>query len=223
MNRQFFNWYQYLGPIILTPLSFFLWWESSNGSVQLVMMAWLIPIIYAYIVPAIGTNVLKVWEFDSKYKIGKFRLQHGFVFGSATSTIAWLSHVSTATNLFEVFQTAFIFTSVLGFWNIVYDIKAIKSKVLVVYNQPWADGKTEEAIVMDYAPWFFAGFGMPYGLGLGTAELLSAEHMLNGSLFSLLLVSTLALTMIIPVLGYRHYSFKTHGHSGCHPIDRHSP
>ena len=220
MSRKFFDWYQYLGPLILTPLSFYLWWQSSNGSMELVLIAWLIPIVYAYIVPGVGTNILKVWEFDTKYKIGKFRLQHGFVFGSATSTIAWLSHTTPATTVFDIFQIAFIFASVLGLWNIIYDIKAIKSKILIVYNQPWADAKGEEAIVMDYAPWFFAGFGMVYGLGLGTAELLLSKNMLEGVLFYGLILLTLALSIAIPVFGYTKQSFKIHGHSGCKPIDK---
>jgi hypothetical protein len=219
MNRRFFDWYQYLGPLFLTPLSFYLWWKSSNGSMELVFIAWFIPIIYAYIVPGVGTNILKVWEFDTKYKLGKFRIQHGFVFGSATSTLAWLSHISPASTILDVVQTAFIFSSVLGLWNIIYDIKAIKSKILIVYNQPWADGKSEEAIVMDYAPWFFAGFGMIYGLGVGTAELLLSKNMLVGILFYGLLLLTLALTIIVPVVGYRRQSFKVHGHSGCKPIN----
>ena len=220
MSRKFFDWYQYLGPLILTPFSFFLWWKSSDGSMELILIAWLIPIVYAYIVPGIGTNILKVWEFDTKHKIGKFRLQHGFVFGSATSTIAWFSYSSPVTSIFDVIQISFIFASVLGLWNIIYDIKAIKSKILIVYNQPWADGKSEEAIVMDYAPWFFAGFGMVYGLGVGTAELLLSKNILNGALFNGLAFLTLVLAIAVPVLGFRRQSFKVHGHSGCKPIKK---
>ena len=220
MNKRFFNWYQYLGPLLLTPFSFYLWWQSSNGSIELVLITWLLPIVYAYVVPGVGTNILKVWELNTKYRIGKFRLQHGFVFGSATSTLAWFSHIAPVTDIFGILQTAFVFASVLGLWNIIYDIKAIEAGVLIVYNQPWADGKGAATIAMDYAPWFFAGFGMIYGLGVGVAELLLSKHMLYGITFYVLVISTFLLAIIVPVLGYRRHSFKTHGHSGCKPVHK---
>ena len=45
------------------------------------------PIAHAYIVPGIGTNVLRVWEFDTRLRLGRFRPHHGFVFGSATAML----------------------------------------------------------------------------------------------------------------------------------------
>ena len=88
MNKRVFEIYQYVAPAILTPFSFWLWWQTYNENLWLTLIAWLIPILYAYVVPGIGTNVLKVWEFDTRYRLGRFRPHHGFVFGSATATIA---------------------------------------------------------------------------------------------------------------------------------------
>ncbi len=56
--------YQYLAPAIMAPLSWFLCWQTYQR-IDLVMMAWLIPIVWAYVVPAVGTNVLKVWNLMS--------------------------------------------------------------------------------------------------------------------------------------------------------------
>ena len=50
------EWYQYVAPAVLTPLSFWLWWRYYGGDILLVLTAWLLPILYAYIVPGIGTN-----------------------------------------------------------------------------------------------------------------------------------------------------------------------
>lgn len=166
MSKKLLELYQYVAPVILTPLSFWLWWKTFNGDIKLVLFAWLLPIIYAYIVPAVGTNILKVWEFDTRFRLGRFRPHHGFVFGSATAVIAWLCHIETASTGIDVIKYAFVFASVLGFWNVIYDIKAIQSGILKVYNQPWANQQGAEAITMDYAPWFFAGFGAVYGAGL---------------------------------------------------------
>lgn len=218
MNSRLLSLYQYVGPLLLTPLAFWLWWKTYECNVTLTLVAWLIPILFAYIVPGIGTNVLKVWEFNTRFRLGHFRPQHGFVFGSATSMIAWICHIQIAENIFDALQTAFILASVLGFWNVVYDIKALKSGVLKVYNQPWADGKEEEAIAMDYAPIFFAGFGLVYGLAIGIAEFwyISGKWTIGKFLWFFPLV--LLISIALPVGLYRYNSFKKHGHSGCKPV-----
>jgi len=218
MNRRFFTLYQYLGPLLLTPLSFWLWWQTYEGNLALTLNAWLIPILFAYIVPGVGTNVLKMWEFNTRFRLGRFRPHHGFVFGSATSMIVWLTHTQMATDVFDVLQSAFIAASVLGFWNLIYDIKALKSGILLVYNQPWADGKGDEAIAMDYAPVFFAGFGLVYGTSIGTAEILQRNELLNGVYSLGYLMVTLILSIALPVWLYLYRSFKKHGHSGCQPV-----
>jgi hypothetical protein len=220
VNKKLFEIYQYAAPAIFTPLSFWLWWQSYHENLWLTLCAWLMPIMYAYIVPAVGTNVLKVWEFDTRFRLGRFRPHHGFVFGSATAMIAWLCHGNPALSLFDVFKTGFVFASVLGFWNLLYDIKALESGILRVYNQPWANNKEAETIALDYAPWFFAGFGFMYGIGLGCAEWLAAAGLLDGNRFAWLFPSILLVSIAFPVWGYRRRSFKVHGHSGCLPVAR---
>lgn len=223
MNKRAFEIYQYVAPAILTPFSFWLWWQTYNENLRLTLIAWLIPILYAYVVPGIGTNVLKVWEFDTRFRLGRFRPHHGFVFGSATATIAWLCHGNLAGSALDVFKTSFVFASVIGFWNVLYDVKAIESGILRVYNQPWADGKGAEAIALDYAPWFFAGFGAVYGAGVGFTEWLVTQGFLNWTLFAWLFSAVFVFAIALPVLGYRRRSFKAHGHSGCQPVERKMP
>lgn len=218
--NQFFNIYQYIAPLILTPLSFWLWWHFYEGNLYLILIAWLIPILFAYIVPGVGTNILKVWEFNTKYRLGKFRAHHGFVFGSTTSMIAWLCHINIVTTIFEIVQLAFILSCTIGFLNLIYDIKAIKANILIVYNQPWAEGKSEAEIAMDYAPIFFAGFGAIYGFSIGIAELLFFNKTISITLFLWYFTLTLVVAILVPVVLYRHRSFKIHGHSGCKPIKK---
>ena len=223
MNKKVFEIYQYVAPAILTPFSFWLWWQTYNENLWLTLTAWLIPILYAYVVPGIGTNVLKVWEFDTRFRLGRFRPHHGFVFGSATATIAWLCHGGLAVSALDVLKTSFVMASVLGFWNMLYDVKAIESGILRVYNQPWADEKGAETIALDYAPWFFAGFGAAYGAGLGLAEWLATLGIMNGKVFAWLFSAVLVFAIALPVWGYRRHSFKTHGHTGCRPVKRKMP
>ena len=223
MSRRTLELYQYLVPAVLAPLSFWLWWQTYDGDLWLTLMAWLIPVAFSYIVPGIGTNVLKVWEFDVHLRLGRFRPQHGFVFGSATAVIAWLIHDGLASNILDIFQSSFIYAAVIGFWNLLYDIHALKSGVLRVYNQPWSDGQGAEAIAMDYAPWFFAGFGAIYGAAIAIGELLAVPGRLGGMTFAWLFPVTVVGSIAVPVWGYRRQSFSRHGHSGCRPVTKKLP
>ncbi len=220
MNRLSFDIYQYLSPLILGPLSFWLWWQTYQHDIWLTLLAWLIPIMYAYIVPGIGTNILKVWEFNTRFRLGRFRPHHGFVFGSATATIVWFCHWGQATSYLDPLKLGVISACVLGFINLLYDIKAIESGVLLVYNQPWADGKGATEIAMDYSPWFFAGFGLVYGFGIGIAELMARHQLHTETFFMWYFPVMLIVAIILPVWGYRRHSLRIHGHTGCRPISR---
>jgi hypothetical protein len=179
--------------------------------------------LWAYIVPGIGTNVLKVWEFDVRLRLGRFRPHHGFVFGSATSMFAWLVHAGPALDVFAVARYALVLCSVLGFWNLLYDIKALQSGILRVYNQPWAEGQPEAAVAMDYAPWFFGAFGAVYGAGLGAMEWLSATGSLSVPVFVVTFSSTLAMSLALPTIGYMFQSRRKHGHWGTRPVTKKCP
>ena len=77
----FFNIYQYAAPLVILPLSYWLWLERCAGQHRLAALMLAIPVLYAYIVPAVGTNVLRIWEFNTRLRLGRFRPHHGFVFG----------------------------------------------------------------------------------------------------------------------------------------------
>lgn len=219
MNRTI-KAYQYVAPAVLAPLSFYLWW-NEYGNYPQVLVAWLIPILWAYIVPGIGTNVCKVWEFDVRWKLGKFRPHHGFVFGSATSTIAWLIHGEQAQSFQDIARFTLILCSVLGFWNILYEVAALRVGVLRVYNQPWADNRGEEAIALDYAPWFFGGYGAAHGLVISSFEYyISLVGSLGITETIVFLIAGLAICIALPVVGFIRHSMKTHGHPGTRPIAR---
>jgi hypothetical protein len=203
--------YEWLGPLLLTPLAAFLWWQVSGGDAGFVVLALAVPIVHAYVVPAIGTNVLKVWAFDSRMRIGGFRLQHGFLFGSATASITALLFLlaESAGALAMALATGAILLAI----NWAYDTLAIRHGILAVYNQPWADGAPPVAIAADYVFWFFGVFGLIYGSGMRLA--LDAPTSLPAWLAGML-----AATLCVPTLLYIAASRLRHGHNGCRPVTR---
>jgi len=142
---------------------------------------------------------------------------------SATATLAWLVHGDPVHDLWGVARSALVLGSVLGFWNLLYDVVALESGILRVYNQPWAEGKPAAAIALDYAPWFFGGFGAIYGAGLGALEWLAASGSLAGLVFALAFTLLVASSLLLPVAGYVLQSRRRHGHWGTRPVKKGCP
>lgn len=210
-DRQALELYAWLGPLLLAPLSALLWMRELGQPGPALAVAWGLPIAWGYLVPGIGTNLLKVWEWGSRHQLGRFRPQHGFVFGSATALLAWLVH-TPAHGWADVLRCALTLACVLGFVNLLYDIVALRAGLLKVYNQPWADGASPEVVALDYAPIYFGLFGFCYGAALALTE------WRGGSAQSVALA--LLACSAVPTLGYALQSYRRHGHHGCWPVAR---
>ena len=215
------RWYPYIAPVVLTPLSLCLWWRSHPGQWLVLCVAWAVPIAWAYGVPGVGTNVLKVWEFNTRWRLGRFRLHHVFVFGSATSMLVWLVHPPQVSSGWAVAQFALIEACVLGFINFIYEVKALQAQVLVVHNEAAARGLPAEAVAYDYAPWFFGGFGAAHGACLAVALWLVQAQPAWGQAWGGVLglgALSLVLCTAVPVLGFMQASLRRHGHAGVRPV-----
>jgi len=168
---RFFQIYQYAAPMLLLPLGWSLWWLRFHDH-RLVALALSFPIVYAYVIPALGTNWLRLWEFNTRFRLGRFRPHHGFVFGAATSllAIASLPFPAGGSGLGELLRAGFVLGSVLAFWNWLYDALAIRAGYIKVYTRRSSEGADPEAIAADYAPVLFGTFGACYGVLLRMIE-----------------------------------------------------
>ncbi len=210
--------YPYWGPLLFGPVALLAWMRHWPGSPELVAVALAVPIVHAYVVPAVGTNVLGMWAFTTKVRIGRFRPHHGFVFGTATAllTLPLIGLADPTSSPVSVVSTAVVVGVVLFLVNWVYDAAALRHGLLEVYNQPWSDGAGPWAVAADYSPWFFGLFGVIYGAGLKLAEkrLLGHSDVGEAVLVGLALV---AATTLLPTIGYMIASRLRHGHWGVRP------
>lgn len=215
---RLFRLYPYWGPLIAGPLAAWLWARHWPGNLPLVALALAVPVIHAYVVPAVGTNVLGMWAFSTRLRIGRFRPHHGFVFGTATALIVLplMGAPDPHPGPVQIAATGVAVGVVLFLVNWIYDVAALRHGVLEVYNQPWSDGAGPWRIAADYAPWFFGLFGLVYGAGLRLAEgrLLAAPDPLGALVLGCGLV---AATITLPTLGYVVASWVRHGHLGIRP------
>lgn len=213
--RRFLSLYQFIVPLALFPLAYWLW-LGHFGNHAFAAYCLVIPIVIAYVIPGIGTNVLGLWEINTRFRLGKFRPQHGFVFGTGTALLALPCLVHPVSAQFDwgsFVQAGFLMGTVLAFWNWVYDLAAIGSGFITVYNQPYAEGKGTEAIVADYAPVYFGAFGVVYGMAVYAGQVILLGKGLWGWYWPLLLIAC-ALGVAAPSLGYIAFSYWRHGHNG---------
>lgn len=212
---QFYRMYQYVVPILLFPLAYWLWLARYDGDHNLTILALSIPILFAYIVPGLGTNWLRIWEFNTRWKIGRFRPHHGFLFGTATSLfgLLCLSFPARSFDTMELIRSGFVMGSVLAFWNWFYDLYAIKVGFLVVYNRKYYEKQGPEAIATDYCPVFFGSFGVCYGVAVRVCEHYLFELGRSDLYWPLFLACNVAV-LICPIVSYILYSFATSGQSG---------
>jgi hypothetical protein len=218
---RFFRIYQYLAPLCLLPVAYWLWHRRYEGDHRLVILVLSVPILFAYIIPGIGTNWLRLWEFNTRWKLGRFRPHHGFVFGTATSLfgLLCLGNPVPALDAMELIRAGFVMGSVLAFWNWLYDLYAIKVGFLIVFNRSYRDGRGAAAIATEYCPVFFGAFGVCYGVTIRVAEHWLLE-LGRRDLYWPLFVGCHLLTLTVPVVAYVLYSLGTAGETGLVPHGR---
>lgn len=211
----FFRVYQYVVPLLLFPLSYWLWWSRYGHDHRPTAFTLAIPIVFSYVVPALGTNWLRIWEFNTRLRLGRFRPQHGFLFGTATSFfgLACLGYPAQSYRAGEFLRAGFVMASVLGFWNWLYDVQALRVGFLRVYNRAFAENRGPEAIAGEYCPVFFDSFGFCYGVALRTGEscLFASERVdLFWPLFAICLIASVT----VPVAAYVVICWVTTGSTG---------
>jgi len=210
--------YPYVGPVVLLPLGYFLWLRWSHGDHRLVAMALGIPILFAYVIPGIGMNVLRLWELKIGARVGRIRPHHGFVFGTAASllTVICLEPVASGPLALDVARAALVVGSVLAFWNWLYDIAAIRAGVIKVYNRPYEEGRGPEAVAADYAPVLFGVFGACYGASIRVGQYVLATYGPSSWFWGVVAICGVS-TLAVPVLAFAFHSYLRSGDFGLRP------
>jgi hypothetical protein len=218
----FFNLYQFITPLVLGPLAYYIWFLRLGHRHDLTLLALSIPVFTAYFVPGMGTNYFKLWEFNTKFRMGRYRPHHGFVFGTGTALLAYLCMPAAQPgelSFYGLLQNGFIVGSTVAFWNLVYDIYAIRAGFVTVYNTPYAEGKGPEAIAMQYAPVYFGFVGAFFAIEVTLIEKLLLERHLDGFYWTFFIVFNL-LTMTVPASIYMLQHFLRYGNFGVRPDPR---
>jgi hypothetical protein len=143
------------------PLMAWLWYQKGGFPFAVLIMG--LPLIFGYVVPGIGTNILKRWGFRDSWVVGNYFIHHGFIYASGLSLGLYLGFVPSPPGdgwaiILNLFRTACI----IGFMGWWHDLIAIRQGMMEVYNRAWKGGAAPEVIVTTYAPLCFSLFGAIY-------------------------------------------------------------
>jgi len=203
--------------LLFFPFTVILWYVTIDDIFSVAHLV-LMPVIIWYLIPFVGTNIFKLWKFNTKYKFGNFSIFHGIILGSAINISGYLMYIISPdyVNIFNTIVFAGIGASFITFTNWLYDIYAMKNKYLVV-NTNISKGKRAIEIAEDYVPPYFYSFGFIYCIFVKVFQFHIQNPMKNIYLIILLFY---VLEFIVPNIVYMINSYVKYKNFGIKKYER---
>ena len=190
-------------PFVALPVLIWFWIRSGGLGFMCFVLG--LPLLFGYIVPGIGTNVIKMWRFKDRWTVGNFFIHHGFIYAATMGSVMLIAFVPPASHdwwgwLANMARGA----GLLGFTGWVHDLIGVREGMMEVYNEEWKRGEPAEVIVAQYAPLCFSLLGACYAgfISLGYQTVVLDQNPASlWWLFPLGLLSMSAVTTL-PFLGW---------------------
>jgi hypothetical protein len=207
---KFFKIYQYVVPVILVPLSYYIWLRTFGGDHRKAILVSYLPVVFSYVAPWLGIKVFRLWRLSLKSRI---RPHHGFVLGSGASFMAWLCYIPgrPETVLFDTLRFAFTFGSTFALWSWIYDIYAIKTGFIIHFTREAYEKKSVEEMTFAYAPLVFGTFAFCIGLSFKFFEYWKNT---NPVLDTLAWIAAAVFSTATPLIVYMTQYYIRHGNLG---------
>lgn len=149
-------------PFIGLPLLTWFWAESGGPAFAALVLG--LPLLFGYVFPGIGTNLLKMWRFRDSWVVGRFFIHHGFIYAATMGTVMYFAFIppSGSGDWLTLLGNMARCAGILGFVGWTHDLVAIRAGLMEVYNQEWRRGEPPEVIAAQYAPLSFSLLGVCY-------------------------------------------------------------
>lgn len=185
------------------PLALYFWYETSNRNWYVAIFAIIIPVLYGYVVPYFGANIMHLWEFKTDFNLGRITVLHGFMFGGASALLALCGyhHQNLVFSILDMLKSGISIAAIIGITNWIFDEMMIKNGFAIVYNMPYFNKENAASITADYAPVYFCTFGFCYGISLDIAEYFS-KILANRHIFWFLSFGLLLFVIFTPAAAY---------------------
>jgi hypothetical protein len=150
-------------PVPVTILAF-IGWRLVSSDWKLSIVAVVLPLVYGYVMPFIGINILKNWQFNGRWRIGGMYIHHGFMYASKLSAFALVPLLLLPNQLpGNIFYPAWIILTTL-LYTITAWFQDYHSFAYGLVVAPKSSGGTLD--VNRYAPLCFSLIGLLYSSGL---------------------------------------------------------
>ncbi len=192
----------YLLPFPVCIAAFFYWREVTKSQLFALFIIAL-PVLYGYIIPGIGTNIMKKWRFHGKMLLGNYYIHHGFKYASNLNLSFFVAfsdaYVQPNPSLNRYITIALSTAFIQGYIIWIHDTHCIKQGMLELDNPFSRAGKSAEEISFQYAPLTFFLIGLTFAISsLIAYQQLVVENIDSWRVFSYCLLGGFTMMASIP-------------------------
>lgn len=197
--KRFMFFFDYVLPFPLFVLMFYLWYLRAGHNPLFACYVLVLPLLFGYIVPGVGTNILKLWRFTGKWMIGSYYWHHGFIYAGPLALILYITFGCGPVSTLQAVTIILCNGGMQGLLSFQHDTMAVKVGALIIDNPPAKQGKSAEEIVNYLNTLFFFLLGASYaGACIYAYGRMTQERVVTVGEFAWLLLVGLALIGIVP-------------------------
>jgi hypothetical protein len=153
----------YIIPVPLTIIMFFLWKDKSGSSLYASYII-ILGLVYGYILPPLASRIFKLWEFTWSFSTKNLFYHHGFIYTCYFTLFHYLSFPE-GIELSIMNCIRIVICNFLLFGVIVshHEIMAIRQGMIISRNSIASKGGSPVECVCDFSFFCFALLGGAFG------------------------------------------------------------
>ncbi len=201
MKRAYLILIDFILPLPLTAVMYLVWWRRT-GSSPFAVYVLSLGVLFGYIFPGIGTNVLQLWKFHGPFRIGNYFVHHGFLYAPYLALVFYVAFPSgvplTPGNVLRIVLAGGLMQCVV---SCHHDVWAVETGMIEIHNDAARRKRSPVEIVNSFGVVGFTLVGASYaGSCLMAYRALAVQRSLDLGNFLLLLF--LGLLLMGTAAGY---------------------
>lgn len=157
LERAYLLLVDFVLPLPLTALMYYLW-QQRTGNALFAAYVLTLGVVYGYVYPGIGTNLLRLWKFNGPLRIGNFHIHHGFMYAPYLALVFYVAFApGTPLTLEHIVRTILCSAFIQIVISCHHNVWGVKTGMIEINNTPTKLGKSPLEIVMHYG---VVGFGL---------------------------------------------------------------
>jgi hypothetical protein len=192
-EKTYIIFIDFILPLPLTALMWYAWYARTQ-SLYFASYVMLLGLCFGYIIPGIGTNVLHLWRFTWRFRIGNYFIHHGFMYAPYFALVLYVMFGEwqqlTAWQVLAIITGTGFVQSLLSSHH---DLCGVKIGMIKMNNRPALQGKSAAELICDWDPIGFLLFGASYAAScLYAYKLFVIDGKTNPAMLALLVAAGVA-------------------------------